>query len=130
MWNRYSVKVYNFMVANVYFRIDEFNLAIRNPFVQKLPCSQQPSIKEIMIETTTSGISNQLRYFIFRCRWDVASYKWKAHNGKIEIISLVVKFTVNFEVYLYERYILHYTQYNFYYDDNTIDRPLLLILHI
>jgi len=25
-----------------------------------------------------------------RCCWNVAKYKWKAHNGKIEIISFVV----------------------------------------
>jgi len=24
------------------------------------------------------------------CYWNVATYKWKAHNGKIEIISFVV----------------------------------------
>ena len=27
-----------------------------------------------------------------RCCWNVATYKWKVHNGKIEIISFVVKF--------------------------------------
>jgi hypothetical protein len=29
---------------------------------------------------------------ICRCRWNVATYKWKDHNEKIEIISFVVKF--------------------------------------
>jgi hypothetical protein len=41
-----------------------------------------------------SGISYQLRdiYSICRCCWNVATYKWKVHNGNIEIISFVVKF--------------------------------------
>jgi hypothetical protein len=43
---------------------------------------------------TSSGISYHLRdiYSIYRCCWNVAIYKWKVHNGKIEIISFVVKF--------------------------------------
>ena len=57
-------------------------------------CQQQPSIKEILIGTTSSGIPNHLRdrYSICRCCWNVAIYKWKVHNGKIEIISSVVMF--------------------------------------
>ena len=57
-------------------------------------CQQQTSIKEILIGTTSSGISYHLRdrYSICRCCWNVATYKWKVHNGKIEIISFVVKF--------------------------------------
>jgi hypothetical protein len=48
---------------------------------------------EIMIGTTSSEISYQLRdiYSICRCCWKVATYKWKVHNGKIEIISFVVR---------------------------------------
>jgi hypothetical protein len=36
----------------------------------------------------------QLRdiYSICRCCWNVATYKWKVHNGKIEIISFIVMF--------------------------------------
>ena len=36
-------------------------------------------VKEILIGTTKSGISYQLRdiYFICRCCWNVATYKWK-----------------------------------------------------
>jgi len=50
-------------------------------------------MKKITIGTTSSGILGQLRdiYSICRCWWNVATYKWKFHNGKIEIISLVVK---------------------------------------
>jgi thymidine kinase len=43
---------------------------------------------EILIETTSSGMSDQLRdiYIICRYCWNVATYKWKVHNGKIVII--------------------------------------------
>jgi hypothetical protein len=45
---------------------------------------------EILIGTTSSGISYHLRdeYSICRCCWNVAKYKWKVHNWKIEIIVL------------------------------------------
>ena len=48
---------------------------------------------EILTRTTSSGISDQLKdiYSIYRCCWDVATCKWKIHNGKIEIISFVIK---------------------------------------
>jgi hypothetical protein len=51
------------------------------------------TLKEILIGTTSSGISYHLRdiYSICRCCWNVATYKWKVHNGIIEIISFVVK---------------------------------------
>jgi hypothetical protein len=34
------------------------------------------------------------RYILYVCRccWNFATYKWKVHNGKIEINSFVVKF--------------------------------------
>ena len=52
------------------------------------------SIKDILIVATNSGISYHLRdiYSICQCCWNVATYKWKLHNGNIEIISFVVKF--------------------------------------
>ena len=56
---------------------------------------QQLSINVIMIGTTSSGISNQLEdmYSPYtRYYWNFATYKWKVHNGKIEIISFVVNF--------------------------------------
>jgi hypothetical protein len=48
---------------------------------------QQHSIKEILIGTTSSGISHQLR--------DIYTYKWKVRNGKIEMISFFIKFVLN-----------------------------------
>jgi hypothetical protein len=66
--------------------------------------ASQEKRKEAIL--TSSGISYHLRdiYSIYRRCWNVATYKWKVHNGKIEIISFVVTFrsqpplTVNFEV--------------------------------
>jgi hypothetical protein len=42
----------------------------------------------------SSGISHQLRDIFSKCRCcrNFATYKWKVHNGKIEIISFVVMF--------------------------------------
>ena len=59
--------------------------------VQQFPCKQQPYLKEISTVTTSSGISDQLRDIdsIYRCCWNVATYKWKVHNGEHEIISFV-----------------------------------------
>ena len=39
------------------------------------------------IGTTSPVISYQPRdtYSIYRCCWNVATYRWKVHNGKIEI---------------------------------------------
>jgi hypothetical protein len=50
-------------------------------------------LKEILIGTTGSGISSQLRdiYSICRCRCNVAANKWKVHNWKIEIMSFVIR---------------------------------------
>jgi thymidine kinase len=47
-----------------------------------------------MIGTTSFDISDKIREIFSVCRscWNVASYKWKVHNLKIEIISFVVKF--------------------------------------
>ena len=46
-----------------------------------------------MVNITSSGISNQLRnmYSICRCCWNIATYRWKVHNGKIEIIFFFCK---------------------------------------
>ena len=50
------------------------------------------STKDILIGATSSDISYHLRdiysIYIYICCWNVATYKWKVHNGKIEIISV------------------------------------------
>jgi hypothetical protein len=51
-------------------------------------------MKELDIGTTNYRISDQLRD-ICRCHWNVATYKWKVHNGKIEIMSFVVHCNVS-----------------------------------
>jgi hypothetical protein len=45
------------------------------------------------IGNTSSWIVYQLKdvYAICKRYWDVATYKWDVHNGKIDSISLVVK---------------------------------------
>jgi len=49
-------------------------------------------MKNIMTSITRFGMSCQLWYrnSIRRCCWDVATYKWEIHNGRIEFISFVV----------------------------------------
>jgi hypothetical protein len=49
---------------------------------------------EILIETTSSGMWDQLRdkYSICRYCWNIVTYKWKVYNGKSVIISFVVRF--------------------------------------
>jgi hypothetical protein len=46
-----------------------------------------------MIGTTNVGILEREIYSIGMPYWnDVTTYKWIVHNGKIEIISFVLKF--------------------------------------
>ena len=49
---------------------------------------------EVIIGTTNSEISDQLRdaYSIGGRCLNVATYKWKVNNGRIEIISFDIKF--------------------------------------
>jgi hypothetical protein len=92
LWHRYSVTVKEVvMVATIKLSNDDFNFTIRNPcFSSLLLCSN--AIKEFMIGTNRTRISDQLRYLYSICRWcwNVITYKWKVHNLKIEIISFVV----------------------------------------
>ena len=70
---------------------DDFSLTMRNHWFSSFLVSSYPLSR---IGTTSSGISYQLRYIysICKCWWNVATYEWKVHNGKIEIASFVVKF--------------------------------------
>jgi len=51
-------------------------------------------VHEILKETTNYGMLDPLRdiYSICRYCWNDVTYKWKIHNGKIVIISFVVRF--------------------------------------
>jgi hypothetical protein len=60
LWHIYSNSVNQVMVATVQHLKWWLSLSHEKPLVQKLPC-WQPSIKEILIGTTSSGISYQLR---------------------------------------------------------------------
>jgi hypothetical protein len=75
-------------------RIYPIELEIKDTTDTDRSASYLASIKEILIGTRSSGISYHLRdkYSICICCWNVATYKWKVRNGKIEIISFVVKF--------------------------------------
>jgi hypothetical protein len=85
MWHIYSITVNQVMVATV--KLSKWWLQLD----QQDPCWQQPSIKEILIGTASSGISYQLRDLY--C--NVATYKWKVHNEKIELISFIINFVLN-----------------------------------
>jgi len=67
---------------------EDFNLTTRNHWCSSFLVSSDP-LSSITIGTTTSEISYQLGdiYFTCMCCWNVATYKWKIQNWKIEIIS-------------------------------------------
>jgi len=50
-----------------------------------------------MIEAKSAGISCQLKdiYFICGCYWNVATYKWKVHNGQLKLSLLWYSFVLN-----------------------------------
>ena len=50
----------------------------------------------MMVATTYARISDQLGdvYSICWSGWNVATYKWNVHNGKIEILSFVLMFVL------------------------------------
>ena len=50
------------------------------------------TVNQVMMATTSSWISDKLRdiYSIWRHCWNVATFKWNGHNGKIENIPFVV----------------------------------------
>jgi hypothetical protein len=107
--HRYSITVNQVMMATV--KLSEWWLQLNhdramNPWFSSFLVSSNLSYHEILIGTTSSGISYQLRdiYSICRCCLNVATYKRTVHIWKIEIISFVVKFrswppfTVNVDV--------------------------------
>jgi hypothetical protein len=91
---------------------DLYSIPIRI-FLQLTEEATEPRVPIVQVEVTTSEIyghhlswlilteylchkwqRNHQRdlYSICRCFWNLATYKWKVHNGKIEIISFVVVF--------------------------------------
>jgi hypothetical protein len=61
LWHRYSITVNQVIMATVNFRSDDFNLTKRNPWFSNFLVSSNPFIKEILIGTTSSGISYQIK---------------------------------------------------------------------
>ena len=61
LWHRYIVTAYQVMLATITLLKGWLQVNQYEPLVQYLPCKQQPSIKEILIGTTSAGIPNQLR---------------------------------------------------------------------
>ena len=72
---------------------DDFNLNNRNPWFSSFLVSSNPYQGNPDKNHKLWNIVSTERYIysICRCCWNVATYEWKVHNGKIEIISFVVK---------------------------------------
>jgi hypothetical protein len=95
LWHRYSVTVNQAMVIGVDRKSFEamtstWPIGTLGSVVSLLAATL---FQEILIETTSSGMSDQLRDIYSICRYccNVVTYKWKVHNGKI---------VINFEVYV------------------------------
>jgi hypothetical protein len=83
------VHVARSLVFCVVIAVNQFNFTRRNHWSNSFIVSSISLSRKSLKGTTSSGISYHLRdiYSICRCCWNVATYKWKVHNGKIEIIS-------------------------------------------
>ena len=87
LWHRYSVTVNQVMVIGVVrksFKVmtSTWPIGTLGSVVSLLAAT---IFLGIMIETTSSGMSNQLRdiYSICGYCWNVVTYKWKVHNHLI-----------------------------------------------
>jgi hypothetical protein len=65
-------------------RSDEFSLTT------KTSCFNSVLVSSIHLSSKSYQLIDI--YSVCMCCWNVAAYKWKVHNGKINIISFVVKF--------------------------------------
>ena len=82
---------------------DYLNLITMDPLFSKLLVNISIQLRtEILVETTRSVIPNQQRdeYLKNMWFWNFATCKWKGHNGKIKIISLVIKFSSSLSIYM------------------------------
>jgi hypothetical protein len=91
--HRYSIAVKHVMVATVTFsKWWLYQTLPKGTLISVASLLAASSIKDTMIGATSSEISYHLRdiysIYIYICCWNVATYKWKVHNGKIEIISV------------------------------------------
>jgi len=92
LWQRYSIEVNQVMVAIVKLTKWWLQLANGSLWFSRFLVNSNPLSRKSWKEP------QDLEYrIIFICRycWNVATHKWKVHNGKIEIISFVVKLVLN-----------------------------------
>ena len=84
LWHRYSITVNQVMVATI--KLSKWWLgSVASLFAATLyQINPDRNHKLWNIVSTERYI-----YSICRCCWNVATYKWKVHNGKIVIISFV-----------------------------------------
>ena len=93
LWHRYPLVVTQVMVVTVAFSKWWLHLYQKEPLISVASVLATSSDKEILIGATSSEISYHLRdiFALCKCCWNGATYTWKVHNGKIEIISCIVK---------------------------------------
>jgi hypothetical protein len=53
-----------------------------------LPIGTLVSVASLLAASSIKDILMGAKSSIYICYWNIARYKWKIHNGKIEIISL------------------------------------------
>ena len=86
LWHKYSITVNQVMVVTVQLsKWWHFNLTNRNPSFSSVVVSSNPLSRTYWYEP--QALQQRDIYSICRCCWNVATYKWKVHDGKIEIIS-------------------------------------------
>ena len=86
LWHRYTITVNQVMVVTVTFSKWWLHLYQQELLISVASMLAESSTMEIMIGTTNSGISYQLRdvYSICRCFRNVATYKWRFTMGKFK----------------------------------------------
>ena len=99
LWHRYSIMVNQVKVATVKFWGDDLILINRNPWFRSFPkfVNSNPLPRKSCQEPQALEYRFNWDIYIYMyilhcsCSWNVASYKWKVHNGNLKS-SLVVKF--------------------------------------
>jgi hypothetical protein len=92
---------YDYDKRNIYVIVCD--AYIRNVMTSTSPRGTLGSVSSLLAATLYQGnpdrnhklwnIVSTERYILhMQCCWNVATYKWKVHNGQIEIISFIVKF--------------------------------------
>ena len=71
------------------------------PLAQQLCSEHFPTLHEVLIIWTDSGITDQLWNVnaVCWCRRDITPQEWKVNNGKIEAITFVVKLSSKLSIF-------------------------------